>query len=145
MKSMSTTSLRRCWLSSHLLPPSTPSRSSFFCFPSQSPVGRPAQPPNRLCYSSHLVRSSSLHYSFILAFQILCFSAFGSKIHRQRIRPNSEVQADVDHGDHSLFHKCQELSKVMSFLEKSVRLAQTILLVWQNAYRQLNVVFLQRS
>jgi hypothetical protein len=54
-----------------------------FCFPSQSPVGRLAQPPNRLCYSSHLVRSSSLHYSFILAFQILCFSAFGSKIHRQ--------------------------------------------------------------
>jgi len=46
-------------------------------------------------------------------------------------------------GTHSLFHKCQELSKVMSFLEKSARLAQTILLVWQNAYRQLNVVFLQ--
>jgi len=54
-----------------------------FCFPSHSPVGRPAQLPNRLCYSSHLVWSSSLHYSFILAFQILCFSAFGSKIHRQ--------------------------------------------------------------
>jgi hypothetical protein len=63
----------------------------------------------------------------------------------ERIRPNSEVQADVDHGDHNLFHKCEELSKVTSFLEKSVQLAQTILLVWQNAYRQLNVVFLQRS
>jgi hypothetical protein len=44
---------------------------------------------------------------------------FGSKIHRQRIRPNSKVQANGDDKDHSLFHKCQGLSKVMSFWGES--------------------------
>jgi hypothetical protein len=116
MKSMSTTSLRQRCLSSYLL-----SFSSeiflWFCFPPQSPVGRPAQPPNRLCYSLHLVRFSSLHYSFILTFQILYISAFGPKIHRQGYGRTVKGKLMLTTGTTAYFISVKNFQKSCRFLK----------------------------
>jgi hypothetical protein len=143
MKSMSTTSLRRCWLSSHLRSHFPPSRSSLLLAFRRSRLSV-VQPNPRTDFVTLRISCGPLRFT-IPSSSPSKYSALARWVKDTplRIRPNSEVQADVDHEDHSLFHKCQELSKVMSFLEKSVRLAQTILLVWQNTYRQLNVVFLR--
>ena len=141
---MSTTSLRRCCLSSYLRSHFPPSRSSLVFAFRRSRLSV-AQLNPRTDFVTLYISCGPLRFTIPSSSpsKYSTLARLGQR-HHQGYGRTVKYKLMLTTGTTADFISVKNFQKSCHFW-KSPFGWQTILLVWQNTYRQLNVVFLQRS